>query len=206
MDAFSLNTYTKTVRTIVEMSDKKEPKVGSTVWDIVRDFHDRYGLAAVVFLVLIFVGIMIYTKRPLSVPSPPSPTSPLLPSPVPTNPSPSGPLIDKGGKQPTHSIGSKIAWSDTPEYLDLRGRLAESFTYRCPADGQISGEIWGTDVYTDESSICTAATHAGVITAKEGGQVTIKIKPGIKKYVGSTRNNVTSKDYPKEAPGSFIFQ
>ena len=38
--------------------------------------------------------------------------------------------------------------------------------------------IYGTDVYTDDSSVCTAAVHDGKITIADGGTVTVEIRPG----------------------------
>jgi hypothetical protein len=64
--------------------------------------------------------------------------------------------------------------------------------------------VWGTGIYTDDSSICSAAAHAGLITARSGGQVTIKIRPGAKSYNGANRNGVSSQRYGSWK-GSFIF-
>ncbi|WP_442944117.1 LCCL domain-containing protein [Nostoc sp.] len=77
------------------------------------------------------------------------------------------------------------------------------FTYRCFPDGRV-GSIWGTDIYTDDSSICSAAVHAGLISTKQGGKVTIRIKPGQFSYTGTNRNGVTSQNYGSFS-GSFIF-
>src|SRR5436190_16475510 len=68
--------------------------------------------------------------------------------------------------------------------------------FTCPANGT-SGSVWGTDTYTLDSSICTAAAHAGKITLETGGPVTIEMRPGQSSYKGSTRNGITSKDYEK---------
>jgi hypothetical protein len=73
--------------------------------------------------------------------------------------------------------------------------------YECPPDG-IEDSIWGTDIYTDDSSVCNAAVHAGVITYEEGGTVTIVLEGPQESYVGTERNGVTSLDYPSW-PGSF---
>jgi hypothetical protein len=54
--------------------------------------------------------------------------------------------------------------------------------------------LWGTDVYTDDSSICTAAVHAGVIPAS-GGDVTFVIEPGQEEYPASEQNGVTSSQW-----------
>ncbi len=85
----------------------------------------------------------------------------------------------------------------------LRGRNGQRFAYACPAGGSISGRLWGTDIYTDDSSICTAAIHAGLISVAAGGSVTIEIRSGASSYRGSTRNNVASKAYGAY-PGSFV--
>jgi len=65
------------------------------------------------------------------------------------------------------------------------------FSYDCPAGGNPLS-IWGTDVYTDDSPVCVAGVHAGVITLAAGGRVQIEIRPGQDAYAGSDRNGVTS--------------
>lgn len=63
----------------------------------------------------------------------------------------------------------------------------------CPADCD-QGSVWGTDIYTDDSSICTAALHASVIDAS-GGPVQIEWQSGQDSYLGSERNGVSTYDY-----------
>lgn len=92
----------------------------------------------------------------------------------------------------------------TTQANDLRGRTGQNFDFVCPAGGTISNRLWGTDLYTDDSSICTAAVHAGLITAASGGTVTIEIIPGQSSYAGRTRNGVTSKNFGSWT-GSFVF-
>lgn len=74
---------------------------------------------------------------------------------------------------------------------------APGMTYRvdCPAGCSATPRtIWGTDTYTADSAVCTAALHAGIITDR-GGQLTVTIAPGQPAYRGSTRNGVRSSDY-----------
>lgn len=85
-----------------------------------------------------------------------------------------------------------------------RSLNGQRFTLVCPAGGQISGRLWGTNTYTDDSSICTAAVHSGLITAAEGGVVTIEVRPGASSYQASTRNGITSQSYGAWS-GSFVF-
>ncbi|WP_161606841.1 LCCL domain-containing protein [Fortiea contorta] len=57
--------------------------------------------------------------------------------------------------------------------------------------------------YTDDSSICSAAVHAGLMTTKQGGVVTIRIKPGQPSYSGTKRYGVNSQNYGSW-DGSFV--
>jgi hypothetical protein len=85
-----------------------------------------------------------------------------------------------------------------------RGENGKRYAYICPTIAAIPVDtIWGTDTYTDDSSICLAAVHAGKVTIA-GGTVTIEIKPGQASYTGSTRNGVTSSNY-NVWQGSYIF-
>jgi hypothetical protein len=76
----------------------------------------------------------------------------------------------------------------------MRGQNGARFDFACPALGQI-GRVWGTGIYTDDSSVCTAALHDGKLDHTVGGIVTIEIRPGQRAYAGSTQHGVTSKDY-----------
>jgi hypothetical protein len=74
------------------------------------------------------------------------------------------------------------------------GVVGSRFTYACPAGGTASS-AWGTDVYTHDSSICTAAVHVGRIDLAGGGAVTIEMMPGQASYPGSTRNGITTSTW-----------
>ncbi len=77
-----------------------------------------------------------------------------------------------------------------------------SRAYSCPANGT-PRLVLGTDVYEDDSYVCTAAVHAGRITLAKGGSVTIEMRPGQDSYTGSTRNGITSQSY-RSGNGSFV--
>jgi hypothetical protein len=103
---------------------------------------------------------------------------------------------------PTSSPSAEpMTWFDTA--VQYRGRNGERITFVCPADGSPTA-IYGTDTYTDDSSICVAAVHAGLITFEAGGPVTIEIRPGQDSYAASTRNGVTSSTWGTWS-GSFVF-
>lgn len=90
-----------------------------------------------------------------------------------------------------------IDWDETAS--NLSGKLDQDFTYICPPEGTI-GRVYGSDIYAIDSSICSAAVHAGMIKTKEGGKVQIKIRPGEKFYNGTARNGVDSNRF-----GSFAW-
>ena len=91
------------------------------------------------------------------------------------------------------------AWHDSPS--NHRDAVGRTFDYVCPADGGL-GQIWGTDTYTDDSSVCTAAVHMGFLTREVGGIVRIVVRPGLEAYDGSLRHGVLSEPYGSWA-GSF---
>ncbi|QSQ25660.1 protease B [Pyxidicoccus parkwayensis] len=64
----------------------------------------------------------------------------------------------------------------------------------CNCDAVSGGAVWGTDLYTDDSTVCLAAVHAGAIPAS-GGAVVVTIQPGQSSYTGSTRNGITTSSY-----------
>lgn len=57
-----------------------------------------------------------------------------------------------------------------------------------------SGNVWGTTVYTADSSVCRAARHAGAIGAA-GGEVEVKSAAGCASYAGSFANGVETHSW-----------
>lgn len=96
-----------------------------------------------------------------------------------------------------------IDWRTSPLDLNLRGMNGKSYLFRCPAGKPALESVTGSGVYTDASSICTAAAHAGAIDAQRGGVVMIQILPGRDGYLGSTQNFIRSADYTRAWGGSF---
>lgn len=94
------------------------------------------------------------------------------------------------------------SWAATA--AEHRDEVGHVFTVSCPPGGQL-GEVWGTDLYADESSICSAAVHAGLLTIEEGGEVTYEIRGGASIYRGSVRQGVTTGDLgPWENAFTFV--
>ena len=83
-------------------------------------------------------------------------------------------------------------WGSTAQVH--RCLVGSSFLYACPAGGPL-GRAWGTGAYTDDSSICTAAVHAGKLDMIAGGVITLEMQAGAASYLGSTAFGVTTSDY-----------
>jgi hypothetical protein len=71
--------------------------------------------------------------------------------------------------------------------------LGKSFDFR--VTGAATGTIWGTDIYTDDSNLATAAVHAGVVQPGETQVVRVTILPGRSSYRGGERSDISSSSY-----------
>ena len=120
-------------------------------------------------------------------------------------------LPQRAGVAAGSTSSGATAVNDCPtRFAPLRGTTA-GMTCTCPAEAvqpkygpSSTQDVWGLDVYTDNSDICRAARHAGVVGA-QGGPVTLIAEPGRPVYAGSTRNTIISQD-SGPAEGSFRFQ
>lgn len=68
-------------------------------------------------------------------------------------------------------------------------------TYYFRVTGASDGSVWGTDVYTGDSSLALAAVHAGALKPGETAIVRVTVMRPLSQYQGSVRNGVTSHDY-----------
>ena len=76
-------------------------------------------------------------------------------------------------------------------FAQLKDTKSEPRKCKCPAKPP-NGSVWGTSVYTSDSSICGAAVHVGAIKADKGGEVTVKYAPGCGSYAATAKNGVQS--------------
>jgi hypothetical protein len=99
---------------------------------------------------------------------------------------------------------SAMSASWTTVLAEYRGQNDRVVAVDCPAGGA-ARNIWGTDVYTDDSSVCSAAVHAGLITLSSGGRVFPVIRAGRASYSASARYGISSRSYGRWV-GSFGFR
>ena len=93
-----------------------------------------------------------------------------------------------------------ILWSTSA--TQVKQDVGSVYKFECPKGGTAAA-VWGSDIYTADSSVCTAAVHAGKITLADGGEVTIEMRPGRSIYGSTTRNGITSSTYG-QYPNSFV--
>jgi hypothetical protein len=104
-----------------------------------------------------------------------------------------------GAYERSYSVAASTAKSDVdvnqcPATFEGNRTRSAPITCTCSGTQMAEGNVWGTDVYTDDSAICRAAVHAGALRGA-GGSVTLRSVPGRQSYSGSTRNGVQSQDY-----------
>ena len=74
----------------------------------------------------------------------------------------------------------------------------------CPSDcAKVKAGVYGSGIYTDNSSLCRAAIHSGALIDSEGGIIEVRIEPGKKNYLSSTKHNVETLDFPSMWDRSF---
>lgn len=103
---------------------------------------------------------------------------------------------------PSSDQPTPISWTANASFVKTDVGL--QYKFECPSDGT-AGTVWGSDVYTADSSVCTAAVHAGKITLEKGGVVTIEFMGGRATYGATTRNGITTFNYG-QYPHSFVFK
>lgn len=98
----------------------------------------------------------------------------------------SGPIVYKWGVDPT---ASRDKFTGTA-HLDEVGT-----TFLVDVTGDALGRIWGTDVYTHDSSVAGAAVHTGFLADGERGTLVLRILAGQAAYISSDRHGVVSRAY-----------
>ena len=91
----------------------------------------------------------------------------------------------------------------TANATEYQGEDGLVVAYDCTPDG-IDATVWGNRIYTDDSSVCTAAVFEGLITVEGGGRVVIQIVGGRDDYDAATANGITTLAFERW-PGSFWF-
>jgi hypothetical protein len=130
----------------------------------------------------------------LSASSVPTISASLAPAPSPsvsTNSTPSPSALTQPSNAPV-----EIKWFESPSNLDIKTSKGFKFAFACPPSEQPINQLWGTNAYTDNSSVCLAGVHSGVITKDRGGVVNIEVRGRQPNFIGSQRFGVLSANAP----------
>jgi len=68
-------------------------------------------------------------------------------------------------------------------------------TYYFRVTGISEGQLWGTDIYSGDSTIGAAAVHAGLLKPGETELLRVTVVTPPEKFPGTVRNGVTSTEY-----------
>jgi outer membrane protein OmpA-like peptidoglycan-associated protein len=114
------------------------------------------------------------------------------------------PTTQQAAYAPVQPIAQQLApFAQCPDNFVAFRSTAEAFNCFCPPIDMNMSNVWGMDIYTEDSNICLAAVHYGVLTP-QGGNVSVLPEPGRKTYAGATRNGISSSNYGS-MEGSFSF-
>lgn len=86
---------------------------------------------------------------------------------------------------------------DCPSSLAVFATMKPGQVWRCRCTEtrlKSPGTIYGTDRYTSDSSVCTAALHAGAVQPA-GGEVTAHTGEGCPRFPATSKNGVTSREW-----------
>ncbi len=89
--------------------------------------------------------------------------------------------------------------ADPGTMVSLQNQIGKVFHVRTVG---AMGPLWGTDVYTTDSSVAAAAVHAGVLRLGQAGVVKVKVIAPPPLFAGSSRNGMTSGAFAA-FPGAF---
>ncbi len=103
-------------------------------------------------------------------------------------------FVDKNGRL----IGKEKLEPIEISYLTTAAELGlepgETMRVRIPSDSPAQ-DIFGSDPYTFDSSIASAAAHKGLVTLDQGGIVNVKMLTKRQAFIGEDRNEIYSYDY-----------
>jgi hypothetical protein len=88
-------------------------------------------------------------------------------------------------------------------------QFGKELTFKVTGQGPAGGAtptVWGTDVYTLDSSLAVAAVHAGKVAANQTAVLRVRIVASPPGYVSTHRYGVTSLNYTTVYPaGAYVF-
>jgi hypothetical protein len=100
-------------------------------------------------------------------------------------------------------VDGKAVEAAPPTLVNYQANVGKTYLFK--VTGATHGSLWGTDVYTADSTLAMAVVHAGILQVGQTGVVKVTIMAPPLNFVGSTRNGVTSSAYDRY-PAAFRVQ
>jgi hypothetical protein len=94
-------------------------------------------------------------------------------------------------KEPEADPGSLTCYQD---------QVGKVFAFK--VTGSVNGAVWGSGVYTADSTLATAAVHAGALEVGKTGTVKVRVVEPPPSFSGSTANGVTTRPFG-QFPGAY---
>ena len=108
---------------------------------------------------------------------------------------------------PTTTSANDAPALDLGDCPDDAGGLSQGKAYLCACPAQAeAAPVFGSDVYAENSGICSAAVHAGMLKQEVPGQVLFHVIASPPVFKGATRNGVKSEVWPQPAEAAFQFE
>lgn len=86
-----------------------------------------------------------------------------------------------------------LAADAPPTMMGLCDTVGQSYYFR--VYGEETGTVWGTDIYTGDSALASAALHAGAVEPGETKVIRVTVVAPLRQYVGSTQHNVVTHNF-----------
>jgi hypothetical protein len=86
-----------------------------------------------------------------------------------------------------------VVEADPGTVVQIAGNIGKVYAFKVTGVG--AGNVWGSGIYTSDSTIAMAAVHAGLVKVGQVGVVKVRIVPGQAAYDGSTKNGITTSAY-----------
>ena len=100
----------------------------------------------------------------------------------------------------------KASMLDLGDCPDTPSGFEQGNTYACMCPSSSpAATIYGTAVYSDDSNICVAAVHAGVLREGVNGQVVLQVVSSPPVFRGKTQSGIKSEAWPKPTASAFQF-
>jgi hypothetical protein len=80
--------------------------------------------------------------------------------------------------------------ADPGSLTGLREAIGKKFLFR--VTGRIDGTVYGTGIYTTDSTLATAAVHCGALRVGETGVLRVSVVPSPPAFMATAQNGVTS--------------